>query len=710
MRNRYIQARYMQVRVRTLSAALAALLALAGCGLGTNRVEQDGTAAVQTQTESRNGNSESSTDHEAEVSPGTSEESPESPYKAGKLGDDYILPDARDHVYTEQELGDLTPEELRVARNEIYARHGRKFKSDDLNLYFSGKSWYEASVEPDGFDDGLLNQNERDNLKVIQRMETASQVCVIPRMGVEEFPVIDGSTATLPISQALYRMATGASVQEAEAAVSHQKTTQAWMSLVEGGDKWYREPDLVIAYEPGEEVRKAMEKPGQEILMKPIGRDALVFLSNRSNPVTSLTRRQIVDIYSGALDNWKAVGGGNRKIQAFQRPEDSGSQNMMEKLVMKGTKMAAAPVDRVASEMGELIERVSAYDGTGDALGYSVYYYARNMYQKPELTFMAVDGVKPESTTIRDGSYPFVNDFYAAVRADEPRDSRAYQLFEWLTSEDGQSLINGLGYVGVGDGAKALPAELTETSETFTASIPLPEGKVILASGQMMYGEIGIGVYDSRMNLLHFISHVESPLVDPYLECGWDEVIPAEDSLTGESGGYSVRKNKLVSEDGGEDQEDQYILASSFGDNHPELLQKYGVTRDGVDTRYYSDSLPPVMVITQGNLEHYYDVEGNHMLDFDTEGKPEEEQPYRYVVSVDQNMAYMWIDERNAEGDRYLIYQDGKLVKELRTDERGSISTISQHFYTRWNGSYQYIYNYQDEVCAKFLGGYERED
>ena len=69
-----------------------------------------------------------------------------------------------------------------------------------------------------------------------------------------------------------------------------------------------------------------------------------------------------MDIYSGTIKNWKDVGGRNKAIQAFQRPEDSGSQNMMDKLVMKGKKMADAPRDYVVSEMGELLEEVSSYD------------------------------------------------------------------------------------------------------------------------------------------------------------------------------------------------------------------------------------------------------------------------------------------------------------------------------------------------------------
>lgn len=71
--------------------------------------------------------------------------------------------------------------------------------------------------------------------------------------------------------------------------------------------------------------------------MKPIGRDALVFLTNEKNPVKSLSRQQVSRIYSGAVTNWKELLGDDREIRAFQRPKDSGSQNLMEKLVMKGT-------------------------------------------------------------------------------------------------------------------------------------------------------------------------------------------------------------------------------------------------------------------------------------------------------------------------------------------------------------------------------------
>ncbi|MDO4842660.1 MAG: YARHG domain-containing protein, partial [Phoenicibacter congonensis] len=45
----------------------------------------------------------------------------------------------------------LTEDELCIAQNEIWARHGRKFKNNWLQEYFDGQSWYHGTVDPDDF-------------------------------------------------------------------------------------------------------------------------------------------------------------------------------------------------------------------------------------------------------------------------------------------------------------------------------------------------------------------------------------------------------------------------------------------------------------------------------------------------------------------------------------------------------------------------------
>ena len=61
---------------------------------------------------------------------------------------EYIFPESHVRLLTREELKSASPDDLRIARNEIYARHGRRFTSSDLQEYFEARDWYEGTVEP----------------------------------------------------------------------------------------------------------------------------------------------------------------------------------------------------------------------------------------------------------------------------------------------------------------------------------------------------------------------------------------------------------------------------------------------------------------------------------------------------------------------------------------------------------------------------------
>lgn len=81
---------------------------------------------------------------------------------------EYFFHDSDSRYLTDQEVSVLSQEELRIAKNEIYARHGRIFTSDDLKEYFGAKSWYEGTVLPDQFDESVFNPVEKANIQLIQ--------------------------------------------------------------------------------------------------------------------------------------------------------------------------------------------------------------------------------------------------------------------------------------------------------------------------------------------------------------------------------------------------------------------------------------------------------------------------------------------------------------------------------------------------------------
>ena len=259
----------------------------------------------------------------------------------------------------------------------------------------------------------------------------------------ENFPRLEGSTSTVPLAEAVCAVLLGEDRSAVADLVDFQKTSQSYRNLMHG------EADLLIAGEPSAEVLAEQEASGFQWLQTPFANDAFVFVVNADNPVDSITVDEARAIYTGELTNWSELGGEDREVLPFQRNAEAGSQSLMEKLVMQGTPMMDPPTGFVASTMGELMEVVRSYDGSPGAIGYSVYYYAREMEMAEGLKLLAVDGVQPSPETIRDGTYPLLNPKYVVLPADTPEDAPARILYDWLLSPDGQRLVAAEGYVPV---------------------------------------------------------------------------------------------------------------------------------------------------------------------------------------------------------------------------------------------------------------------
>lgn len=83
----------------------------------------------------------------------------------------YIFPDSAERYMSTEELEGLTLQIINYGKNEIYARHGRQFRSQELQGYFDEQDWYEGSVSPDDFDENSLNEYERINAHMINDFE-----------------------------------------------------------------------------------------------------------------------------------------------------------------------------------------------------------------------------------------------------------------------------------------------------------------------------------------------------------------------------------------------------------------------------------------------------------------------------------------------------------------------------------------------------------
>ena len=81
---------------------------------------------------------------------------------------EYILSWSSEGWVELKSLDGMSYDTARIALNEIYARHGRKFKDEQLQNYFNNKSWYTGTIEPDQFNEDSLSEIEKENVKTIK--------------------------------------------------------------------------------------------------------------------------------------------------------------------------------------------------------------------------------------------------------------------------------------------------------------------------------------------------------------------------------------------------------------------------------------------------------------------------------------------------------------------------------------------------------------
>lgn len=83
----------------------------------------------------------------------------------------YFLPTSNTEYLTMSDLEGFSQDDCRMARNELYARHGRRFDDPNLQAYFDALDWYEGTTEPADFDESVMNEYEIANRDLIVQYE-----------------------------------------------------------------------------------------------------------------------------------------------------------------------------------------------------------------------------------------------------------------------------------------------------------------------------------------------------------------------------------------------------------------------------------------------------------------------------------------------------------------------------------------------------------
>ncbi len=318
---------------------------------------------------------------------------------------------------------------------EIYKRSILEIPEQDVNLY---------EYMPFG---GL----DSDAATLVKTLNEASALRL-----TDNLPRLDGATALYPLYSAFVRATypegsyspyydLRSSEAEYSTLVACSTTPQAFENLIDGY------ADVVFLMGVSSEQRAIAEAKGLELVLTPIGREAFVFFVNSRNSAENLSSADIKRIYSGEVTSWGEVGGGNGAIRAYQRPDESGSQTMLKK-ILGGSPLKSAPEEDIFDLMLGMYRRVASYRNYENSLGYSFRYYINDMIGENGVKFLSIDGVAPTRENIESGSYPYSEDFYAvtAKLGGEYLNARRAEnidgLISWILSPQGQYLVEATGY------------------------------------------------------------------------------------------------------------------------------------------------------------------------------------------------------------------------------------------------------------------------
>ncbi len=245
--------------------------------------------------------------------------------------------------------------------------------------------------------------------------------------------VIDGSTTVGPICKAFaeYYMAANPDVN---ITVSESGSGNGAKSLVNNTC------DVAAMSRPMKDSEfKAAADKGIQPVAHVIALDGLPILVHPSNPVQDLTVEQVRKIFLGEISNWKEVGGPDKKIVTISRDTNSGTYETFAKLVMSKQKIHEN-CEYVGSN-GAIRQRVQS---TPAAVG-----YAGLGFVDKTVKALKINGVYPSAETVQSGEYAVARPLFMYTNAYPKLGSALYQFITVYLTEDGQEMVEEIGFVPV---------------------------------------------------------------------------------------------------------------------------------------------------------------------------------------------------------------------------------------------------------------------
>lgn len=187
-------------------------------------------------------------------------------------------------------------------------------------------------------------------------------------------------------------------------------------------------------------------KPEEEnlgLVDTPIAYDAIAVIVNPSNPVSSLTKQQVKEVFQGKITNWSELGGNDMSVQLVNRDQASGTREAFSTIVMD--KEPFDPAAAVLPGTGQV--RFVVADAPG-SIGYISFGFVN-----PSVKAIAVDGVAPSKETVFSGEYKIRRTLHFFTKGEPKEPAKGYIDFV-LSDAVQESVVQDAGFLPVSGGSQ----------------------------------------------------------------------------------------------------------------------------------------------------------------------------------------------------------------------------------------------------------------
>ena len=167
--------------------------------------------------------------------------------------------------------------------------------------------------------------------------------------------------------------------------------------------------------------------------------DGLAVIVNPKNTVQALSMKQISDIYTGKISNWKELGGEDAKIVIVSRDTNSGTYETFNELVLK--KASVAKDAEYVGSNGQARTRVNT---TKNAIAYVGLGFADDSVKT-----LSVNGILPNAKSVSSGKYPIARPLFMFTDGYPKMGSDVYNFVTIHLSKEGREIVSDLGYIPV---------------------------------------------------------------------------------------------------------------------------------------------------------------------------------------------------------------------------------------------------------------------